>query len=395
MQFAFLTNIVSPHQVPWCRAFAQLAGEEHFRYIATEPFHPERAAMGWSAATAPWIHPLDEEHSRKTIETCDVLFTTQRDFDLFERRIQKNLRTYYLFERWFKPPFGACRLLHPKYFAMCRHALRVFSSPLVTLLPFGIYAATDIFRLHQLLHGRLFSRLPLPNPPFLPLMPLVQNESKYPDFVKRMRLWGYFTEQKLVGSGKNLRDSSDCLKVLWCGRMLNWKHVETLVAACRGMLELGIPVSLELIGDGPERRKLEKWSGSWLGKEGAGIRIEDPMPMAAIRERMRASDVYVLCSDSTEGWGAVVNEAMEEGCILVGTREAGSAATLIQDGKNGYLFPAQNAPELAKILTLLAEAKKEQGAQAFATMRKASQETITGPWNPANAAKALHREVTR
>ena len=44
---------------------------------------------------------------------------------------------------------------------------------------------------------------------------------------------------------------------------------------------------------------------------------------------MRQCDLYVLASDACEGWGAVVNEALEEGMSVIGTFEAGASAAIL------------------------------------------------------------------
>jgi hypothetical protein len=44
---------------------------------------------------------------------------------------------------------------------------------------------------------------------------------------------------------------------------------------------------------------------------------------------MRNHDVYVLSSNAQEGWGATLNEALEEGMKVIGTYEAGASATML------------------------------------------------------------------
>ena len=44
---------------------------------------------------------------------------------------------------------------------------------------------------------------------------------------------------------------------------------------------------------------------------------------------MHRHDVYVLSSNGQEGWGAALNEALEEGLQCVGTFEAGASATML------------------------------------------------------------------
>lgn len=86
-------------------------------------------------------------------------------------------------------------------------------------------------------------------------------------------------------------------------------------------------ITLTLVGDGPERNNLESRVQS-LGLTGK-VKFLPPQPIERIREFMRENDLYVLSSNSFEGWGAVVSEALEEGMKVVGTYEAGSSSTIL------------------------------------------------------------------
>ena len=66
---------------------------------------------------------------------------------------------------------------------------------------------------------------------------------------------------------------------------------------------------------------------------------------------MREHDVYILASNEQEGWGATVNEALEEGMTVLGTYEAGASAALLPQGQ---LFHAGDWKALAKALDRIA-----------------------------------------
>ena len=70
---------------------------------------------------------------------------------------------------------------------------------------------------------------------------------------------------------------------------------------------------------------------------------------------MREHDIYVLSSDAFEGWGAALNEALEEGMYAIGTYEAGASATML---KESDLFHAGDSCALAWLLERCAEEKR-------------------------------------
>ena len=57
---------------------------------------------------------------------------------------------------------------------------------------------------------------------------------------------------------------------------------------------------------------------------------------------MRQHDIFLFTSDRNEGWGAVANEAMANGCVLIGSHEIGSIPFLVQDGINGLIFKSND-----------------------------------------------------
>ena len=80
----------------------------------------------------------------------------------------------------------------------------------------------------------------------------------------------------------------------------------------------------------------------------ANVHIGGPLFRSEVREVMRNHDVFVLSSNAFEGWGAVVNEALEEGMKVVGTFEAGASATILPVNN---LFHSGDWRGLRQILT--------------------------------------------
>lgn len=61
------------------------------------------------------------------------------------------------------------------------------------------------------------------------------------------------------------------------------------------------------------------------------------------------ADLFVLPSER-EPWGLVVNEAMNAGAIIIASDQVGSAHDLIQQGINGYRYPAGDIAQLTQAL---------------------------------------------
>ena len=132
------------------------------------------------------------------------------------------------------------------------------------------------------------------------------------------------------------------VQVLWVGRMLKLKRVDTIIKAV-GECSKSKKITLDVYGVGPEEARLKKLAAEY----GGVIKFYPPVPINEVRKLMREHDVYVLSSNGYEGWGAVVSEALEEGRAVVGTYEAGSSATILPESN---LFHAGDWRKLKELL---------------------------------------------
>ena len=117
------------------------------------------------------------------------------------------------------------------------------------------------------------------------------------------------------------------------------------VAALRSRAD-ALPVSLHLVGDGPERRALEEriaglGAGDFVTLHGAALPEHLPSWYAA-------ADVVALTSHS-EGCPNVVTEALACGRPVVATA-VGGVPDLVRDGENGFLIPSRDPAVAAERL---------------------------------------------
>ena len=144
----------------------------------------------------------------------------------------------------------------------------------------------------------------------------------------------------------------------------------------------GYEFTLNIIGAGILEGKIK----TMIEKEDLNDCVHMPgtMKPEKVREYMEKSEILMFTSDRGEGWGAVVNEAMNSGCAVVASNAAGAVPFLIDDGKNGMIYKDGNTDELFEktkwLLDNMAERKK---------IAKNAYRTITELWNADNAAERL------
>ncbi len=324
MRFVLYTNTLSAHQIPLAREIVARVGADNFRYIYTSK---NGQKLQESNATYGWIRYAPDGNQEDWLANADVMLVGGiRPIDLMERRLANGKMTLYMSERWFKPIHvigqvyvpGWLRLIFPNYRRMAKRFTRLFENRTYRFLPIGPWSLKDM-RLVCHVMG-----------------------AKFPD--KHVIRWGDYVEagkssvvsdQSLVDEAPTTTDNrQSAIKVLWVGRLLKWKRVDTII---RAICELStcptrLKISMDIYGTGPEEIHLKKMAM----KCGDAVKFYPPVSIAEVRKLMREHDVYVLASNACEGWGAVVNEALEEGMKVIGTYEAGASAAILPESNLFY-----------------------------------------------------------
>lgn len=136
---------------------------------------------------------------------------------------------------------------------------------------------------------------------------------------------------------------------LGAGRQVEKKNWITLLDAYRAYRQMcpGQPWDLLLVGDGPERERLQQ---SVARHGDVGVHF---LPFAS-NDAMCLLYAHASCliqpSRLGETWGLVVNEALATGLPVLVSRECGCAATLVEPGRNGWTFAPQVTGDLALLL---------------------------------------------
>jgi glycosyltransferase involved in cell wall biosynthesis len=179
--------------------------------------------------------------------------------------------------------------------------------------------------------------------------------------------------------------------VLFVGRLVERKGVSHLVDAA-SLLVPGVDVRLVIVGDGPERVRIE-----------ARVREHRLDGRVAVRGRVSESelqaayavaDVFVLPAvvdrrGDTEGLGVVLLEAMNHRVPVIASA-IGGITDIVEAGVSGLLVPPGDAKALAAALERLARAPELAAALGEAGYRRLherfSWEAITRRWTQVYAA---------
>ena len=347
MKVVFVSNYYSQHQKEFSINMSLYTNNE-FYFIETCEMNTEREKLGWKMYDIPSYviksHTSDEDFNRcqKLIDDADVVIIGSAPYKLIENRLKEKKLTFLYSERIYKIGF--------KWYKM----------PLRILL-------------HYLKFGRHKSLYMLCASAFT-----ASDYSKTFTFLKRAFKWGYFPPIKKYDDLDKLIENKKKKSILWCARFIDWKHPEMAVELAYQLKNAGYEFNLTLLGNGELYEKIK----SEVENRGLCDYVSLPgsVKQDEVRSYMEEAEIFIFTSDKNEGWGAVLNEAMNSACAAVASHQIGSAPFLIKDKENGLIFKNQDIDDLYNKVTWLIDNEDERKK-----ISKKAYITVTNEWNAANA----------
>lgn len=168
--------------------------------------------------------------------------------------------------------------------------------------------------------------------------------------------------------------ATDRSDVIFAGRLIKHKNVDLLIKAI-GLMRPAVPnIRCLIIGDGPERNRLEGLVSA--------LHLESNVSFLGFLENsddvlshLKAAKVFALPS-TREGFGIVLLEASACGLPVVTVRHPqNAAADLITEGKNGFIAEPNETDLADKIMTAL-EKGPEMRADCLTQAKQYSWERV-------------------
>ena len=354
MTVTFITNYLTHHQLPFAGEMVKRLGED-FCLIVTNVMEEERIRMGWALDPHlfDFVIVFDEqpEECKRLVRESDVLICGSTHVSYIQERLDACKLTFRYFERLYKT--GRIHAFSPRGYVRKWQEHTKYRKDPVYLLCAGAYVPADF--------------------------------SLFCSYPGKMLRWGYFPEFVNYTEEDRKRPARECVEILWTGRMIGWKHAEDAVHAAMLLKHNGVDFHLTMIGEGECLRDIKnEVMQNGMGEQITLLPYQFPQE---IRQQMLKSDIYLMTSNFEEGWGAVVNEAMNAGCAVVASAAAGSVPYLLRDGENGIVYPwikdaAERGKCLANAIMLLAK-----DADLRQQLGRAAYRTIEEPWNAQVAAE--------
>lgn len=351
VKLVFVSNYINHHQIPFCNALQELL-QGDFLFIQTEPMEEERIRMGWQETSYPYVRYYYQEPERcqAWIDNCQVLFFGGTDEESYlSTRLQEDKPLIRYSERLYKT--GQWKAISPRGLLKKYRDHIKYRRKNIYMLCAGAYVASD-FHLIGAYPGKLLR-------------------------------WGYFPATKEYDVDKLMAEKLPG-NIVWAARFLPWKHPELALETARYLRDSGRSFHMDIIGGG------EPWQEEMVRKLLAEYNLQEEVTLRGycspeeVRRYMERADIYLATSDRNEGWGAVINEAMNSGCALVADHMMGAVPYLITGEENGMIYEDGNKKMLFDMVEKLIVDRslcRKLGRNAY--------DTIMGQWNAENGARRL------
>lgn len=197
--------------------------------------------------------------------------------------------------------------------------------------------------------------------------------------------WGYFTKVDRdyeVEAALQGASTSEITPLMWCARFLKLKHPELPVQLAHRLKQKGYKFCIDMFGSGEELEHTKALITE-LGVEDC-VNLRGNLPNKEILKEMRSHSIFLFTSDRNEGWGAVLNEAMSNGAVVVASDEIGSVPFLIKDNVTGMIFKTCNLDSLYEKVSDLMEHPDK-----LSSISEAAKKQMQDVWSPKQAAVKL------
>ena len=348
-KIVFISNYFNHHQKYLSEELFKLTNGSYC-FIETEPIEEERLKMGWGENEAPdyvkqsYLSDEKLRECRDIIDNADCIITGSAPEFLLDNRKKSGKLIFRYSERLLKKGFEP--LKYPlRYLRFHKNTPKNAN---IYLLCASAYTAADY--------------------------------AKFGLFKDKTFKWGYFPEAKRYEDIEEIINSKKKNSILWVGRFLDLKHPDAAIRASKKLKENGYKFELNIIGTGAMKQGLKNMISDYcLENE---VHMLGTMKPEQVREHMEKSQVYLFTSDRNEGWGAVLNEAMNSGCAVVASHAIGSVPFLLKNGENGLIYKDGDEEDLYNKVKLLLDDSdlcNKYGKEAYLT--------LTDTWSAAIAAK--------
>ncbi len=314
MKVVFYSNFLTHHQVPFCLEMQKRLGDD-FKFVSTIQIPKWRLDLGfkdldkeYDFVVRAYENEEQKEKAKKLAEECDIAMIGSIPDDLITERLKQDKITF-------------------------RYRYRIF------IFPDGFFKTIFSKEKRQLFYDRHIKFRKNKNLYMLAANAYGPNDfNKYGLYKNKIYKWGYFLPlnyydvEKLVEE----KEKNKKIEIVWVARFIKWKHPEIVVKLAKKLKKQKYNFEIKMIGTGKLIEKIKKMVKK--NKLEDVLTIVGQVPSDEVKTYYEKANIFIATSGSNEGWGAVMNEAMNGACAVVANQKMGSVPYLITHGENGLMY---------------------------------------------------------
>ena len=358
MKVTFYSNFLTHHQVPFCLEMKKILGDD-FKFVSTMKIFQWRLDLGFKDLDQEYdfvvrAYENDEEYARakKLADESDIVIIGSTTDDLIEDRLKADKITFRYRSRilLFTDGFWKTIFNKEKWHLLYQRHFKYRNNKNLYMLCANAYGAND------------FGTLGL--------------------YKNKMYKWSYFLETNHYDIDKLIeeKEKNEKMEIVWVARFIGWKHPEIAIFLAKNLKAQNYNFKLKMLGTGYLEEEMKRRIKEFKLED--VVEIVGQVPSDKVKDYYEKANIFIGTSDSNEGWGAVVNEAMNAGCVIIANKKMGSVPFLIKDKENGIIYRSyQELEDAAKLVIDNKKLRKKLGENAY--------EFITEKWNAKVGAENL------
>lgn len=347
MKVTFYSNFLNHHQLPFCEEMIKILGDG-FKFVATEDIPEERKKLGYADMNSNYSFVIksyeDEERAIELSKESDVVIIGSAPSKYMRLANEGGALCFRYTERIYKDGFNLKTWLSIIKNFTFKDRKNVY------LLCSSAYTSNDF--------NRSFA------------------------YLNKAFKWGYFTEVKDYKNFNSILNKKRKNSILWVARFIKFKHPEVVIELAKRLKNEKYNFEINMIGIGELLEDTKILAKKYNVEK--NINFLGSMSPEQVRKHMEQNVLFVFTSDRGEGWGAVLNEAMNSGCAVVASHAIGSVPFLIHNNINGLIYKDGDIDDFfnkVKYLLNNSDFTKKIGLNAY--------ESMINLWNAKVAAERL------
>ena len=332
MKVVFYSNFLTHHQVPFCLEMQKRLGDD-FKFVSTIQIPKWRLDLGFKDLDKEYYFVVrayeneeQKERAKRLAVESDVVIIGSIPDDLITERLKQDKITF-------------------------RYRYRIF------IFPDGFFKTIFSKEKIKLFYNRHIKYRKNKNLYMLAANAYGPNDfNKYGLYKNKIYKWGYFLPLNYYDVEKLIeeKEQNKKIEIVWVARFIKWKHPETVVKLAKRLKEQNYNFNIKMVGTGKLEEKIKELIKT--NKLEDVLTVVGQVPSDEVKKYYEKANIFIATSGSNEGWGAVMNEAMNGACAVIANQKMGSAPFLITQGENGLMY--NNFKELENNVKTLIENKE-------------------------------------